>query len=472
MNLPTPGRFARIATIATLVAVAGVVGTNVAASRAQEAPARWRPLLMAAASDVRPAPPPALGTPEDRAELDEIVAIQSLGSVAEAEIAYWTRGPSVARWNEILLETVRLAKTNPVRTARALALLNAAMYDAVIAACDAKLIHRRASPSERDDRIRALAPLDDLSSFASADAAIAAAAVAVLSAIYPGRAVDYEARARDLVRVRLAAGTHTASDLAAGTAIGEAIGALAVARAAGDGSSAIWAGEVPADAGKWKPVRALQTVQPIEPTAGTWQPWLMASGSQFRPAPPPLPGSPELEAEIAVVRAAAATLSDTEVGIARFWNDGPGTDTPPGHWMRIAIGLAEEERRSLPETARALAHLAIAQADAFIACWDAKFTYWSARPIELIPGFGSTIITPHFPGYISGHSTVSGASATVLAAFFPSAAASLRSQAEEAAISRLYGGIHLPVDNSTGLAVGNRIGALAVERAARDGGMP
>ena len=111
----------------------------------------------------------------------------------------------------------------------------------------------------------------------------------------------------------------------------------------------------------------------------------------------------------------------------------------------------------------------MAQADAFIACWDAKYTYWSGRPIGLIPGFASTIITPNFPSYISGHSTLSGASAVVLSAFFPADAGSLAAQAEEAALSRLYGGIHWRSDNEVGLDVGRKIGQLAVDRASDDG---
>jgi membrane-associated phospholipid phosphatase len=164
-------------------------------------------------------------------------------------------------------------------------------------------------------------------------------------------------------------------------------------------------------------------------------------------------------------------LTDDQIRIARFWADGPGTDTPPGHWMRIAIGLASRDRLSLATTARLFAHLAMAQADAFIACWDTKFTYWSGRPVGLIPGFASTIITPNFPSYISGHATLSGASSVVLAAFFPSDAASLLGQAEEAATSRLYGGIHWRSDNEVGLQVGRQIGDLAVARARSDGGL-
>jgi membrane-associated phospholipid phosphatase len=137
--------------------------------------------------------------------------------------------------------------------------------------------------------------------------------------------------------------------------------------------------------------------------------------------------------------------------------------------MRIAIELAHRDHLGLAATARVFAHLAMAQADAFIACWDAKYAYWSGRPTGLIPGFASTIITPNFPSYISGHSTVSGASSVVLSAFFPSDAESLRARAGEAAISRLYGGIHWPSDNIVGLDVGRQIGAIAVSRASQDG---
>jgi membrane-associated phospholipid phosphatase len=110
-----------------------------------------------------------------------------------------------------------------------------------------------------------------------------------------------------------------------------------------------------------------------------------------------------------------------------------------------------------------------AQADAFIACWDAKYTYWSERPVtairrELDPSFLSYIATPPFPSYVSGHSTISGAASTVLAARFPDAARRLRAWADEAAVSRLNGGIHFRSDNEAGLLLGKRIGRVAVTR--------
>lgn len=458
-----------LALVAALALATVATGSIVGTVRAEE-PARWRPILMTTGADVRPAPPPADGSPDDRGDLAAIVAAQASPSVSTSTIAYWTGANPVVRWNEILLDTVRFAKTNPVRTARALALLNAAMYDAVIAACDAKVAYRRSAPAERDGRIETLAALDDLSSYASIDAAVAAAAVRVLSSIYPGRTREFEASAADAERVRIAVGTNTASDIAAGRAIGEAIGALAVARGRSDGSDAVWPGEMHDEPGAWAPARAFRNDVPLEAMAGTWRPWLMERGSQFRPGPPPAFGSAEWQVEADEVVRVNRELTDEQVRIARFWNDGPGTDTPPGHWVRIAIELIGRDGLGTPDAARVLAHLALAQADSFIACWDSKYHYWAGRPIGLIPGFASTIVTPNFPAYVSGHSTVSGSSAAVLEAFFPGDAPSIAAQAEEAALSRLYGGIHWRSDNEVGLVVGRQVGSLAVERAARDGG--
>lgn len=466
---PLRDRPARILLVVLAVALAVVAtGLIVRTVRAQE-PARWRPMLLAHASDVRPPPPPADGSADDRRELDAVVAAQTSLAVSALTIERWTTASAAVRWNEILLDTVRVARSNPVRTARALALLNAAMYDAVIAVCDAKLAYPRSAPAERDRRISTNGPLDDLSSYASIDAAIGAAAVAVLSGLDPGRARDFERHALEAERVRLAIGANTASDIGAGRSIGAAVGALALARGRSDGSDAVWPVAWRDEPGTWSSARAFRNDVPLEAMAGTWRPWLMASGSQFRPGPPPEIGSPQWQAETAEVERVNRELTDDQVRIARFWNDGPGTDTPPGHWVRIAIEHIGRAGLSTPDAVRVLAHLALAQADSFIACWDAKYHYWTERPIGRIPGFASTIVTPNFPAYVSGHSTVSGASAAVLSAFFPADAAAIEALAEEAAVSRLYGGIHWRSDNEVGLVVGRQVGELAVARARADG---
>jgi PAP2 superfamily len=221
--------------------------------------------------------------------------------------------------------------------------------------------------------------------------------------------------------------------------------------------------------GYWVPTPPAYVYPPLEPLAGTWRTWNLESGSQFRPGPPPAYGSPLFLAELNEVYSVSVALTEEQRRVADYWADGAGTVTPPGHWNVIALDLVRTAGWSTLRTARLFSALNTAQADAFIACWDAKYTYWSLRPITAVrrlidPSWSSYIVTPPFPSYTSGHSTTSGAASTVLAAFFPAEAAELAVMAEEAALSRLYGGIHYRSDNEVGLAVGRRVGGVAVAR--------
>ena len=104
-------------------------------------------------------------------------------------------------------------------------------------------------------------------------------------------------------------------------------------------------------------------------------------------------------------------------------------------------------------------------ADGFICCWDAKYTYWSERPITADPSLDVLIPTPPFPSYTSGHSTISTAAGAVLGHLFPSDEAELAARADEAKRSRLWAGIHFPIDNEMGALGGGMIARLVVARA-------
>jgi membrane-associated phospholipid phosphatase len=227
---------------------------------------------------------------------------------------------------------------------------------------------------------------------------------------------------------------------------------------------------------------------------GTWRPWLMSSPSQLRgviPGPSPY-GSAEFMAELKTVLDVEAGLSEEQKQIATFWDDGPGTLTPAGHWVDIATDLIGASRAGPARASQILAHLAVAEADAAIAVFDAKYYWWSIRPITAIwrlcdggdrlcseaeleadaaratqrGQWSSYITTPAFPSYPSGHSTFSGAAARVLSHFFPGASRSLERLARQAASSRLYGGIHFDEDNDDGLALGRALARMAIARAA------
>ena len=135
---------------------------------------------------------------------------------------------------------------------------------------------------------------------------------------------------------------------------------------------------------------------------------------------------------------------------------------------------------STDDAALMFATLATAQADAFIAAWDAKYAYWSVRPFTIMrerstPRWRPYLPTPNFPGYVSGHASTSGAAAAVLGAFFPDRANELRQCAVQAAESRMIGGIHFRADNDVGLELGRRVAEVAVQRslgAPTTSGMP
>jgi membrane-associated phospholipid phosphatase len=111
----------------------------------------------------------------------------------------------------------------------------------------------------------------------------------------------------------------------------------------------------------------------------------------------------------------------------------------------------------------------MAQHDAGIACWDAKYAYFNPRAVQLDRSIKTIIGLPNFPSYTSGHSTFSAAAAEVLSYLFPQAADFFASERDEAALSRLYGGIHYPADITAGKDHGTQVGDYTVRFAQNDG---
>jgi membrane-associated phospholipid phosphatase len=213
------------------------------------------------------------------------------------------------------------------------------------------------------------------------------------------------------------------------------------------------------------------------------------------PGPPP-PFSTDLDsaffAEALEVFETVNSLTPGQREIALFWSDDPGqTATPPGHSVSILGQVLRAQDRSLADAAVGYARLGIAVCDAFIACWRVKYRHNLVRPISYIrssidPTWGDPLplTTPPFPEYTSGHSIQSAAAAEVLTATFgevaftdhthdarglaPRSFDSFAAFAEEAAISRLYGGIHYRSAIERGLeqgrCVGAEVAALAMRR--------
>jgi hypothetical protein len=188
---------------------------------------------------------------------------------------------------------------------------------------------------------------------------------------------------------------------------------------------------------------------------------------------------------------AVRNLTPQQEAIARFWSDDPGlTATPPGHSISITTHVLRREDASLATAAEAYARVGIAVCDAFISCWHQKYVYNLLRPVTYIrrlvdPEWLPLLVTPPFPEYTSGHSVQSGAAFQVLTDLFgssyafvdrthdrlglpPRSFSSFFEAAEEAAISRLYGGIHFRAAIDNGVEQGKCIGRAATALALRE----
>ncbi len=243
--------------------------------------------------------------------------------------------------------------------------------------------------------------------------------------------------------------------------------------------------ETPAN---WVPTSKISLQQhPLLPDWGQNRPFAMPDGATCDLPPPPDysedKGS-EFYRQALEVYEVGKSLTPEQKAIALFWaDDAMLSRTPPGHWISIALQVLDAEKADMPRRTEALAKLGIAVADAFIGCWNAKYQYDLLRPVTYIrrvidPNWETLLTTPPFPEYPSGHSTQSGAAATVMTALFgeghafddntpstdglpPRSFASFWTAADEAGISRLYGGIHYRAAIDRGLDQGRCIGAYA-----------
>jgi membrane-associated phospholipid phosphatase len=176
-----------------------------------------------------------------------------------------------------------------------------------------------------------------------------------------------------------------------------------------------------------------------------------------------------MQADLKAVKDATENLTREQLAIALKWNDGAGTATPPGHWNAIAAEHVRDARMSEVRAARVFALLNMAMHDVSVGCWDTKMKNFNPRPSQLDPSIKTMIGLPNFPSYPSGHSTFSAAAATILSTIFPESSTAFTAMADEAGLSRLYGGIHYPSDINQGKAHGARIGAWVVNYLSSDG---
>ncbi len=377
-------------------------------------------------------------------------------------IAFWDAGAPGYRWNELAIQQLIQNGIAVGRASRALALLNVAIFDATVAAWDSKFTHNRPRPAEVRSAIATAIPTPASPAYPAEHAVAAGAGAAILGYLFPDEAANFADMADEAGHSRLLAGTDYPSDVAAGLDLGRRVAELVIARAETDGSAAEWTGTVPNEPGRWTGTK------PYEPLGGSWQPWVLASGDQFRPEPPPAPDSEQMAADLAELKAFERTnLTNITAGYWEYY----GGRASFQFWSNQTSRKLFEERLDAnpPRAARAYALQSVALYDLFVACFDAKYTYWAIRPSMLDETVTTVFATPNHPSYPAAHASIGGAMEAVLGGLFSRDAAAFTKIADDESWSRLWAGIHFRADIEAGRALGRKVGQAVLGRAATDG---
>jgi membrane-associated phospholipid phosphatase len=401
------------------------------------------------------------------------------------------RADVAVAWFDLLYDVVKTERVSPPQASRLYGIAAVALYEALV---PGSLDHQ--SLAGQLNELTAMPRPKLLRRYhwpAVANSALARTTEALLPAASPASrdaitslerefAVPFQARVRPRVYARSVAYGQTVAD-------------AVLAWAATDGYATLdnCPYTPPMGPGLWEPTPFEFAPHPLQPCWGQLRPFVLTSGEECAPPPPPAySAAPASEFHALALEVYTTTMSLTaeQRTIANYWADDPGaTGTPPGHWIAIVGQIARNDRLSLMAVAEAYARVGIAVADAFIGCWQTKYTYNLLRPVTYIqdiiaPDWTPLLASPSFPSYTSGHSTQSGAASTVLTAMLgitpftdtlhvdhglvppqePRSFTSFDEAAQEAAVSRLYAGIHYPFDNNYGVAQGRCIGQMILNR--------
>jgi len=441
----------------------------------------WKTIIINSPQDYLVESPSGIDSEEYKQELAQSkLAVSRHIYNQQVAINYWASG-GVLRWNQIARELV--AKYNhppkdgekqnsskptasPPFAARTYALLSVAQYDALVTTWFYKYKFRRLSPSHNG--VKSSLPETTLPSYPSEDAVIAAVSYKILSRLFPTENDYLYNKALEHGNSRLWSGANLKSDILAGGKLGEQIAQKVIEYAQNDNfDKAIDEDQ------KWKEnadkIRNAWVSQneppssPLLPLMGSVKTWFNKNEVLGNSQPPPSLKSKAFKKDIDSVKAIGNTRTAEQKRIAEFWADDVGTFTPPGHWNKIADQLIRNQHFTELKIAKILQQLNRAEEDAAIACWAMKYKYFFPRPTQVDTSIKNSLSVPNFPSYTSGHSTFSAAAALVLGHYFPQDSVRLKEMANEAGISRIYGGIHYFCDNEGGRMCGEKIGKLAID---------
>jgi membrane-associated phospholipid phosphatase len=418
---------------------------------------QWKTWVISSGSEFRlPGPPDSNATAAEIQLLNG--GASSLTPDQLAQIQFWNAGAPGYRWMELTEQlVVSEGLSTPLQT-RAMSLVAVAIYDSMVAAWDTKYTYSRQHPSEIDPTISTVLTPTASPSYPSEHAVAAAAASSVLTYLFPDQASQLSTLAQQAGQSRILAGVAFPSDVSGGVSLGNQIGQAVITYAQSDGSSQVFTGSFPAMPGAWS------SANPVAPLAGSWLAWTLTAGNQFRPVPPPAFGSSPATAQYAADK--ALQLTNATNHLAWFWQ--PGFFQP---WLQqVETEIFQNHLDgNAPRASRVYALETVAQHDATIACWDAKYAYLELRPPQADPTVTPLFALPQHPGYPSGHACASAASAAVLSYLFPADSTALGAMSNDAGTSTFDALIHTQLDVSTGFSLGGQVGQQVVARGRADG---
>jgi hypothetical protein len=395
---------------------------------------------------------------------------------------------TVAReWFDLLTATIKSEGLNPPEASRRIAYAGVAFYEGLVRGMEGY-----SSLGGQLNELPALpaAPAGRMHWPAAANAAVAMVLTDLFALAQPATLASISDKEAELETEFLTDLGNDADALDRSIQHGQAVGATILAWIDGDDYAVNndCAYTPPAGDGLWVPTGSGNA---LEPCWGSLRTFTLATADECDPLPHPTfskVGGSDFANEAQEVYDAVNGLTFTQESIARFWADGGGTLTPPGHWVSITGQILAQLDSPLDVAAEAYARVGLAAGDAFISCWHVKFLYNLLRPVSYIqdptgpindPSWNPIFPTPPFPEYTSGHSTVSGACARVLTDLFGTVAftdlthvttlglvrsfASFEAAADEAAISRLFAGIHYRSAIDNGVEGGECIGQLILD---------